>query len=76
MQPSKYEVLISSLSVNKGSSNELMLSMLLRPVSQNMIFTNNTVINKQKIFKNIKPYPKLAYLFLFKPVKKLIAGDS
>ena len=31
MQPSKYKVLIGSLSVNKEWSKELMLSMLLRP---------------------------------------------
>ena len=44
MQPSKHEVLIRSLSLNKGWSNKLMLSMLLRPVGRNMIFTDNTVM--------------------------------
>ena len=34
--------------------------------------------HKQKTFENIKPYQKLAYLFLFKPVKNemLVIPDS
>ena len=31
--------------------------------------------HKQKAFENIKPYQKLAYLFLLKPIKKWNVGD-